>query len=306
METGKSRTGLAVGVVGLGNMGTPIARHLLQAHPTVYVNSLRRVSELENEGAQWLDDLATMGERADAILFMVPDLPQVYESLERECGLLSGIQKRSENKEPLLIMIGSTASAVGVRKLDAELRELHPGKAVLVDTPVSGGVDGALAGTLSVMVGGDDEAALRAIEVLSPVGTPVHLGPLGAGQVAKACNQLVVGATMFALGEATVLAERSGLDTQVMWDLLSGGYSGSRLLETRKEALVKHDDSPSGPIKFLQKDVKIGLEVAAATDTKAVMLPALERFLGELVGSYGLGDRDLATTRRFIEERSRS
>ena len=89
----------------------------------------------------------------------------------------------------------------------------------MVDAPVSGGVDGANAGTLSIMVGGADPDVAQAVAVLEACGTPVHLGPLGAGQVAKACNQMIVSATILALGEAAVLAERSGLDLAKLFDL---------------------------------------------------------------------------------------
>lgn len=108
---------------------------------------------------------------------------------------------------------------------------------------------------------------------------------------------------MFALGEATVLAERSGIDVGAMWDLLGNGYASSRLLDTRKEKLVSGDDSPSGKIEYLLKDVRIGLEVAEATQTRAALLPELRALLDELVNEAGLGQRDIAATKRFIAER---
>lgn len=112
----------------------------------------------------------------------------------------------------------------------------------------------------------------------------------------------MVAATIAALGEATVLADRSGIDLGTMWDLLGGGYAASRLLDTRKEKLVTGDDAPSGMAKYLLKDLKSGAEVAAATGTEAALLPALLAEFEEIVAA-GLGERDMSVTRRFVAER---
>jgi 2-hydroxy-3-oxopropionate reductase len=115
--------------------------------------------------------------------------------------------------------------------------------------PVSGGVEGAEAGTLSIMVGGEERDVADAWAVLSACGDPVHLGPLGSGQVAKACNQMIVASKMLAPGEAAVLAERSGLDLAELFRLLGGGYAGSRILESRGDRIIQEDYSPSGVAK---------------------------------------------------------
>ena len=175
-------------------------------------------------------------------------------------------------------------------------------KLAVVDCPVSGGEDGAIAGTLSIMLGGAPDDAAVAAEVLAPCGTPVLLGPLGAGEVAKACNQLVVSATIMALGEATVLADRSGLDLDALWSLLSGGYAGSRLLDSRREKLITGDDSPIGIARYMVKDLGFAADIADATGTSPVLLPALRAAFDELVAA-GLGDRDIAVSRRFIASR---
>jgi 2-hydroxy-3-oxopropionate reductase len=130
----------------------------------------------------------------------------------------------------------------------------------------------------------------------------VHLGPLGAGQVAKACNQMIVASTILALGEAAVLADRSGLNLRVLFDLLAGGYAGSRILSTRGERLVAEDYSPSGPAKYMVKDLDFATTIAAATDSHPVLLPAVKAAFDELV-ARGLGDFDIAVTRRFISQR---
>ena len=215
--------------------------------------------------------------------------------LDGDDGLLAGAGD-------LLLLIGSTSSPTGVRAIAERLHRQSGGRVRVVDCPVSGGVDGASAGTLSIMLGGTDADAALAAQILSPCGTPVHLGPLGAGEVAKACNQLVVAATIVALGEATELAARSGLDLDALWSLLAGGYAGSNLLASRKDRLVAGDDSPSGAAAYMVKDLGFAADVAASTHTATALLPALRALFDELVDA-GLGDRDISVTRRLTARR---
>ncbi|WP_460774989.1 NAD(P)-dependent oxidoreductase [Microbacterium sp. GXF7504] len=287
-------TPLRVGVLGLGSMGHPMTVRLLAAHGTVTVHARRRRPELEALGAVWAATPRELADRSDALLVMLPDLPDLERLLDGDDGLLAA-------GGDLLLMIGSTSSAPGVRELAARL----PGRIRVVDCPVSGGEDGAIAGTLSIMLGGTDADTARAAAALAPCGTPVHLGPLGAGEVAKACNQLVVASTILALGEASVIAERSGIDLDALWRLLGGGYAGSRLLESRRDKLVTGDDAPSGVAKYMVKDLRFAAEAAAAGAVSPALLPALREAFDELVEA-GLGDRDISTTRRFIQERSGS
>ncbi|MFJ2618513.1 NAD(P)-dependent oxidoreductase [Glutamicibacter sp. NPDC087344] len=216
-----------VGMIGLGKMGRPMARRLAVGGQHVVLTSTRGKqqvltdlaadSSLSTGSFEWADSAAELAATCHEIVLMLPDLPQIINYLEAPDGLLTGLERRPANSPPLLLIIGATCSAVGVKNLATELEGRFGGRVVLVDAPVSGGEDGAIQGSLSIMLGGDHDACVRARAVLAPCGTPVRLGELGAGQVAKACNQLVVGATMFALGEASVLAERSGLDLAAMW-----------------------------------------------------------------------------------------
>ena len=284
-----------VGVIGLGAMGRPMADRLLAARGNLVIHARRPQPELVSSGATWAATPRELGSRADVLLVMLPDLPQLTELLDGDEGLLT-------DAGDLLILIGSTSSAPAVRDLAERIAARTDGRVRVVDCPVSGGVDGATAGTLSIMLGGEPEDAAIAAEVLSPCGTPVLLGPLGSGEVAKACNQLVVSATILALGEATVLADRSGLDLDALWTLLAGGYAGSRLLESRKQKLISGDDSPSGIAQYMVKDLGFAADIAAATGTSPVLLPALRDAFDEIVEG-GLGQRDISVTRRFIASR---
>ncbi|PPG27226.1 NAD(P)-dependent oxidoreductase [Pseudoclavibacter sp. RFBB5] len=286
-----------VGVLGLGAMGLPMAGHLLSAHGTLHLTGRRpeRAAELVSAGATWHKTPRELAAASDAVLVMLPDLPELEAVLGGEDGLLAGAGE-------LLIMVGSTVSPTGLRELADRLAAETDGRVRVVDSPVSGGEDGAKAGTLSIMLGGPDDDVATAASILNTCGRPVHLGPLGAGEVAKACNQMIVSSTILALGEASVLAERSGIDLDVLWDLLGGGYAGSNLLESRREKLVSGDDSPSGVAKYMVKDLTFAADVASATGTNTVLLPTLRAAFDELVDA-GLGERDIAVTRRFIADR---
>lgn len=295
VDMSSSSSSATVGVIGLGAMGLPMAEHLLAARGELVVHSRRPQPLLVAAGATWAATPRDLADRCDILLAMLPDLPQLEELLDGEDGLLAGTGD-------LLILIGSTSSAPAVRALSERLSAATEGRVRVVDCPVSGGTDGATAGTLSIMLGGAEEDAARAADVLSACGIPVLLGPLGAGQVAKACNQLVVSATILALGEATVLAERSGLDLGSLWDLLGAGYAGSRLLDSRRDKLVNGNDEPSGIARYMVKDLRFAADVAEATGTDPVLLPTLRAAFDELVAA-GLGDRDIAVSRRFVAER---
>lgn len=284
-----------VGVIGLGAMGLPMAEHILASRGELVIHARRPQPALIEAGATWAASPRELAAKSDVLLAMLPDLPELEDVLEGEDGLLAGADE-------LLIMIGSTSSAPAVRELAERLATRSQGRVRVVDCPVSGGVDGARAGTLSIMLGGAPTDTARAAAVLSACGNPVVLGPLGAGQVAKACNQLVVSATILALSEATVLADRSGLDLGSLWDLLGGGYAGSNLLASRKEMLVDGNDEPSGIARYMVKDLRFAADIAEATGTSPVLLPTLRAAFDELVAA-GLGDRDIAVSRRFIAER---
>lgn len=294
-ETGtRPASDLRVGVWGLGAMGQPMAQHLLAARGTLTVHARRERSALTDAGAAWAPTARELGAATDAVLVMLPDLPQLEEHLDGPDGLLAGVGERD-----FLLLIGSTSSPVGVRELAARL----PRGIRVVDCPVSGGEDGAKAGRLSIMLGGSPADTEIAAALLAPCGTPVRLGPLGAGEVAKACNQMVVAATILALGEATELAARSDVDPAALWELLGGGYAGSNLLQSRREKLVTGDDSPSGVAAYMVKDLRFAADIAAATGTRPALLPALRGAFDEIV-ERGLGERDIAVTRRFTAERS--
>lgn len=287
---------VSAGFIGLGTMGRPMAGHVLRAGFALHVTARRAATAhvLVAAGARWHATARDLAASVDVVVLMVPDLPDVESLLDGPDGLLAGVVR------PLVLVVSSTVSPDGLRVLDAGVRARTGGLARLVDAPVSGGEEGAVAGSLSVMVGGADDDVAVAEPVLRALGNPVHLGPLGAGQVAKACNQLVVAATVLALGEASVLAERAGLDVAALFDLLGGGFAGSRILEVKAHRFVTHDHSPSGPAKFMVKDLGFATDEAARTDTATPLLDVLRHVFTDLTAG-GLGDQDTAVVQAYLE-----
>jgi len=238
----------------------------------------------------------------DAIIFMLPDLPFIEES---SAALLNS-WRRVPPKPGTAVVVMSSVSPTAVQRFGETVHLASSGNAVVVDAPVSGGTAGAKAGTLAIMVG----AAEADFETLRPLfetmGTTVRrLGPLGSGSLAKACNQLIVGTTTAALAEAAELAERSGMDVEALYEVLSGGLAGSRVLENVGPRLAAKDYAPTGPAKFMHKDLGFVLDSAEAAGSAAPLATAARELYAELK-RQGLGDQDLAVVRQTIANLSLS
>jgi 2-hydroxy-3-oxopropionate reductase len=258
----------------------------------VWNRSAGPAAELAAAGAEVARTPAGVAKAAAVVITMLPDLPQVEQVLSGEDGLLRAMRQGS-----VLVVMG-TVSPVGVRELGGRLEAVG---IWVVDAPVSGGDVGAEEATLSIMVGGRAEDVDRVRPLFAAMGTTVdHLGPLGAGQLAKACNQVVVAATLTALAEALVLARKGGLDPRRVFALLAGGLAGSRVLELKGEKLLRRDFRPGGAAAFQHKD--LGFALAAARD-EGVALP-LTALVDQLYGAVrwsGLGEDDHAVILRVLE-----
>jgi 2-hydroxy-3-oxopropionate reductase len=289
------------GFVGLGLMGLPMAANALSKgwQVTGWNRSPGPVLELEKLGGVRAEQITEMRD-LPVIVFMLPDLAHIEEAA---AGLLSSW----ENKPPApgtIVLVTSSVSPTGVKEFGMRIAALSHGNAQVVDAPVSGGTRGAVDGTLAVMAGGDRDAFLLAEPLLRAMGTTVrHLGPLGSGSLAKACNQLVVGTTTAALAEAAELAERSGLDPAELFEVLRGGLAGSRVLDIVGPRLVSKDYTPTGPAKFMHKDLSFVLESARVSGTATPMAEAGVELYAELK-RQGLGDQDLAVVRQAISQLS--
>jgi 2-hydroxy-3-oxopropionate reductase len=286
-----------IAVLGLGAMGGPMARNLARAGfpVTVWNRTPGRDGEARAAGAS---AAATPAEAAlPVVITMLPDLPQVEEVLEGEHGLLAGWRKAGIER-PLLVVMG-TVSPTAVRALGARLAGVR-----VVDAPVSGGDVGADAGTLSIMVGGHADDVLRLQPYFSAMGTTVrHLGPLGAGQLAKACNQIIVAATLTAVSEALALGVKGGLDPAVLVEILEGGLAGSQALKVKKEKWLTHDFAPGGRAVNQLKDLVFAVEAGREIGVPLPVTAAVEQLYSAMC-ALGLGDDDHSGVYQVYERMS--
>lgn len=238
----------------------------------------------------------------DTIIFMLPDLPFIEEAA-------ADLLESWRNKAPrpgTAVVVMSSVSPTAVQLFGETVHEASGGNAVVVDAPVSGGTAGAHSGSLAIMVGGTQSQFEALKPLLETMGTTVRrMGPLGSGSLAKACNQLIVGTTTAALAEAAELAERSGMDVQALFEVLSGGLAGSRVLENVGPRLAAKDYAPTGPAKFMHKDLGFVLTSAQAVGSAVPMASAAIDLYAELK-RQGLGDQDLAVVRQAIANLSLS
>ncbi|HUU90731.1 MAG TPA: 2-hydroxy-3-oxopropionate reductase [Phycisphaerae bacterium] len=274
-----------IGFIGLGLMGRPMARNLLKAgYPLVVHNRSRPpVDELAAAGASAADCPREVAERSDVVITMVPDSPDVVAVMRGPDGVFAGA------REGTLLIDMSTISPVVARELAAEARRKG---CEMLDAPVSGGTVGAAGGTLSIMVGGSAKAVERARPIFEVLGAAVtHVGDAGAGQVSKACNQVVVGVTIEAVGEALVLAEKCGVDPAKVREALLGGFAQSRILDVHGQRALDRNFEPGFKAAMQLKDLAIA---RAAGREYGAALPATDVVaeLYESVCAAGAGEAD--------------
>ncbi len=281
-----------IGFIGLGIMGKPMAKNLLAAgYPlTVHSRSPGPVDELVAAGATRADGLAAVATTSDITITMLPDTSDVEDVLTGDGGVLEGAAAGS-----LVIDMSSIDPAPTRAMADAfAARDV-----AMVDAPVSGGERGAIDGTLSIMIGGDADAVARAMPIFDVLGTTiVHVGPSGAGQVTKACNQLVVAATIEAVAEALLLAERSGVDPAKVREALLGGFAGSKILEVHGQRMLDRAFDPGFRIRLHRKDARIVEDAAAETGTP---IPAFAVVAAQLQRALDDGDGELDHSGLYVE-----
>lgn len=268
----------AVGLIGLGQMGGAMCRNLLRGGWHVVAWDVWRpaVEAAVQAGADAASDPRDVASRTHIIVTSLPDAEAVRAVAFGHRGIVRS------NCEGRLVVDTSTIKPVEARGLAADLAAYRVG---FVDAPVSGGVGGAEEGRLSVMVGGPAEQFDRARAVLQGIGkVVVHCGPAGAGQVAKACNQLVVMATLETVAEVLVLAQASGLDPWQAREVLLGGYAASPILEIQGSRMLRRDFAPGGKARYHLKDIATIEELAreAGLDLPGFKVAAcqIERLIG--------------------------
>jgi 2-hydroxy-3-oxopropionate reductase len=287
-----------VGFVGLGIMGAAMAGNLLEAgHELVVHNRTRtKAEQLAQHGARVADSPREVAEASDVVITMLPGPLEVEEVVAGEGGLLEGASRGS------LIVDMSTSSPLLARQLAHAAREKGVG---VLDAPVSGGDIGARDGTLSIMVGGEEDDFERVRSLFEIMGgTVVHVGGTGAGQVVKACNQIVVALVIEAVAEAMVLGTKAGVATGSVLEILSGGLASSKVLEVKGEKFLSHEFTPGGKVEYHRKDLRIALAAGREYGVTLPIAALVEQMFGVLVAK-GRGGWDHSALLTLIEEGSR-
>ena len=270
-----------IGFIGLGVMGKPMARNLLARGFQLLVHSRSRgpVDELAAAGAETAGSPADVARHTNIVLTMLPDSPDVVSVLEGRDGVFSALQPGT-----LLIDHSTIAPSVARRLAD---RAASLGAAML-DAPVSGGEIGAINASLSIMVGGDDASFARARPILEAMGNAdriILIGPSGAGQLCKVCNQMVIGGTLAAVSEAFALARKAGVDPAKVRAALLGGFASSRVLEAHGERILQSNYKPGFRTRLFAKDLRIAADTLTEHFTPAPVAAAVQQLVAAMMAA---------------------
>ncbi len=287
--------GTTIGFIGLGLMGAPMARNLARAgaEMVIYNRSRAKVEALAADGMTPAESPREAAERAEVVVLMVTDTPAVERVMEGPDGVLEALRPGL-----LVIDMGTTRVATTRRLAEA----VRAGGGEFVDAPVSGGEVGAVEGTLTIMAGGSDAAFARARPLFEAMGRNInHMGEVGAGQVTKAANQVIVGMTLDAVAEALALAKHAGVDPGRVRRALTGGFADSRILELHGARMVDGAFEPGGRAEVQRKDMAQALELAQQI---GLDLPGLARNLElwDAMLARGWGGLDHSAIFKLIDE----
>lgn len=285
-----------IGFIGLGVMGKPMARHLSQAGYPLVINTRTRAKaeDLLREGAQWADSAQVIAQKCDVVITMLPDSPDV-EKVAQEII--------SSARRGMLLIDMSTISPAVTRNI---ARDAQTAGVEFIDAPVSGGETGAINATLSIMVGGSVAAFNRALPIFQVLGNAeriVHVGDSGAGQIAKAANQIVVGITIAAVSEALTLAKRAGVDPAKVREALLGGFAQSRVLDAHGQRMLDRNFKAGARVRTQHKDLQIGLALGKEFNSALPVTALVDEMFSELL-AQGDGELDHSSLVKWIEEKS--
>ena len=286
-----------VGFIGLGIMGRPMALNLIKAGHTLSVYGRRpeTVKPLSDAGAKTCRSPQDVAAQSDVIFLIVSDTPDVEQVILGENGVIRGARAGS------VVVDMSTISPGATRRIALELSARG---VEMLDAPVSGGDVGAVNGTLSIMVGGKKDVFERILPLFQAMGKNiVHVGDSGAGQVTKACNQIVVALAIEGVSEAITFARRNGVDAAKVRAALLGGFAGSKILEVHGQRMLDNVFKPGFKVKLHQKDMRIVMEDAGQLGLGLPGAALVAQHLNALMGA-GDGELDSAAIVKAVERLS--
>jgi 2-hydroxy-3-oxopropionate reductase len=284
----------ALGFIGLGIMGKPMAEHLLAGGHTLHVYNLlpEPVQELAKKGAVACSSCKEVAVNSDIIIVMVPDTPDVEAVLFSKDGLCGGLKKGA------IVIDMSSISPIATKEFAHRLCKLG---AKMLDAPVSGGQVGAEQATLSIMVGGDKNVFEKVKPILDLMGKKItYVGGNGDGQTCKVANQIVVAGTLQTISEALLFAAKAGADPAKVREALLGGFAQSRILELHGERMIKRNFKPGFRVRLQQKDLNNALQSARSL---GLSLPAtaLAQELYNSVAAHDGADLDHSALVQALE-----
>jgi 2-hydroxy-3-oxopropionate reductase len=283
-----------IGFIGLGIMGRPMARNLLKAGYSLVVYDMfpAPVAELVEAGAARGESSSDTAARSDVIITMLPDGPDVEAAALGPKGVLEGARRGS------VVVDMSSISPIVAQKVAAACAA----KGVeFLDAPVSGGEPKAIDATLAIMVGGKPEVFEKVLPMLQKLGSSVTLtGPVGAGNVTKLANQIMVACNIAAMGEALVLATRAGLDPEVVFNAVKGGLAGSTVLNAKAPMVIARNFKPGFRIQLHQKDLRNALLAAESMKVGLPFTSLVQQMLMALMNE-GKGNLDHSAIVTYIE-----
>jgi 2-hydroxy-3-oxopropionate reductase len=284
-----------IAFIGLGIMGKPMSRNLLKAGHSVVVYDVAPapIAELVTAGAKAAGSSREAASQGEVIITMLPDGPEVEAAVLGPGGVLEGASKGS------VVVDMSSISPVVAQKVGKECAA----KGVeFLDAPVSGGEPKAIEGTLAIMVGGDPKAFERVQPILQNMGASVTLtGPVGAGNVTKLANQIMVACNIAAMGEALTLATRAGLDPEVVFNAVKGGLAGSTVLNAKAPMVISRNFQPGFRIALHQKDLRNALLAAESMKVSLPLTSTVQHMLMALMNE-GKGSLDHSAIVMFLEK----
>jgi 2-hydroxy-3-oxopropionate reductase len=288
-----------IGFIGLGVMGRPMVKNLMKAGHSLIVHSRSQgpVDELVAAGAKAAASPADVARQTNIVITMLPDTPDVELVISGREGVLATMAAGG------VIIDMSSISPAATKKLAAQARV---NRVSMLDAPVSGGEIGAINGTLSIMVGGDEAAFDRVKPILEAMGNPervVRIGESGAGQVCKVCNQIAIGGALAGVSEAFALAKKAGVDAARVRQALLGGFAASRVLEVHGERMLNDNYVPGFRAKLYQKDLRLAGEASSANGVPMPATSVVTQLIDTLVASGG-GDLDYAAMATVVFDKA--
>lgn len=249
-----------IGFIGLGIMGKPMAKNLLKAgYPLIVYDIVKEaVDELTAAGAEQGSSPKDIAQKTDLIITMLPNSPQVKDVVLGENGIIEGV------KAGTIVVDMSSIAPLASQEIAAKLKEAG---AIMLDAPVSGGEPKAIDGTLSIMVGGPEDAFKQVEDVLKIMGSSaVLIGEVGSGNVTKLANQIIVALNIAAMSEAMVLATKAGVNPEKVYQAIRGGLAGSTVLDAKVPLVLDRNFKPGFRIELHIKDLKNAMDTAHGVD----------------------------------------